>query len=324
MIKHGTTQGNEFKQNVKFKEVGIEDLVLIGKWYFDLAKEFQAVGQTEKAAYFANTVEEIVLITNEIMNAGLRSITNSTLSDYDIKAITVGTNLADEVEAVKIIKHEVSKGGHSERVNIVLANPAMIARENVYRRKMRDFIKSNRQFEMELIHGKVDEKDLALKAIKHRIEYYIRNGKRRLLVEYLIESIFTHSNMTHANAHQFINAYKEKYKLPEPSEAIRNVPEINETTNKYELPKERWLKVKYRTLNTPSRLEEKFVMWPKDVEHSLCDSAMAHVIPLNRVVVWRRATIEEVRVLIVPKLKFNSAPYRVTMDYYGLKMTNIQ
>ncbi len=319
MIKQGTTE-----KNVKFKEVGIQDLVEIGKWYFDLAKEFLAAGQTDKAAYFANTVEEIVLITNEIMNAGLRTITNGTLPDYNIKAITVGENLADEVEAVKSIKLEVNAGDHSERVNIVLANPAMIARENIYRRKMKDFIKSNRQFEMELIYGKIDEKDLALKAIKHRIEYYIRNGKRRLLVEYLIESIFTHSDMSYTNAHQFINAYKKKYKLPEPSTAIRNVPEINETTNKYELPKERWLRVKYRTLNTPSRLEEKFVMWPKDVEHSLCDVDMAHVIPLNRVVVWRRATIEEVRLDIVPKLTLHSAPYKVTMAYYGLKMTNIQ
>lgn len=318
MINKGTTH-----QNVKFKEVGIQDLVEIGKWYFDLAKEFQAAGQTEKAAYFANTVEEIVLITNEIMNAGLRSITNNTLPDYNIKALTVGSNLADDIQDVQIIKKEISQGDHSERVNIVMRNPSMIARENMYRRKMKDFIKSNRQFEMELIYGKVDEKDLALKAIKSRIEYYIRNGERVALVEYLIDSIFTHSNMTHLHAHQFVNAFKAKYKIPEPSKAIRNVPELNKTTNKYEIPKERWILAKYRTLSTPSTLEDEYLMWPENVAHSLCDAQMRHIIPINRVVVWRRATIEEVRNIIIPKMTFESAPYKVTMKHYGTKMMNI-
>lgn len=318
MIKHGTTQ-----ENVKFKEVGIQDLVEIGKWYFDMAKEMLAVGQTEKAAYFANTVEEIVLIVNEVMNAGLSTITNMTLPDYNLKALTMGDNLADEIEEINIIKHEVNKGDHSERVNIVLSNPAMIARENIYRRKMKDFIKSNRQFEMELIYGKTAEKDLAMKAIISRIDYYIRNGKRLALVNYLIESIFTHEVMTHTSAHQFINAFKEKYKIIEPADSIRNVPIINKETNKYQLPKERWLKVKYRTLDTPSRLEERYVMWPKDVEHSLCDMDMERIIPLNRVVVWTKATIEEVRNLILPRLKYESIPYTVTMKHYGVKMMNI-
>lgn len=298
------------------------DLVEAGRWYKELEEEFRASGELDRADYFNTLRNEMIYIVTHLIAIGIEDeITNYTLPTHGIKALGFDSNnLVEEVQEAQVLSSKLKNLGHEVKVCAVRDNPAVRAKMNAYQSRKVAYAKDNklREFELLFAKDKDDEVPLGTQGIRNHIDYYLRNGKRLMLIPYLINIVFEHKEIDGAEAHNFLDRFKSVYGITEPVLMLKKGVTKNSITGNWELPYDAWLKISFRA--GKGVLCEKYVMRREVTKTDiLFDLDMQEITLITDVIKWRKATVEEVRTEVLSKLKLHSAPYKITMDIYGKK-----
>lgn len=195
------------------KATNPETLMKYVKFKQECAEFAKSHGKLDESFFFERQSEEAHMVLDFIMNLGVQRITNITLQQYNMKMLTMDSSkIVETIDAQQKIEFEFNKAGHTEKVNIILNNPAMRAARKVF----------DKNVEIACIENDLTEEDLFMpknnnvKIIKNQLLSYLGSGRRNDAVRYLTDVVMKHKNYNDHQSHNLINSLKTRFNVKEP------------------------------------------------------------------------------------------------------------